>query len=109
MPEAHRLLPRSAWRQTRRPAGGGAGVQWSEAPEGVGALRPTLPEFMVFGGMMVSKADVDKLLNVRQSFANQRHAVTLVLRYLADRLLGYARGTRLTMGNALCARLLRSV
>ena len=45
-----------------------------------GALRPTLPEFMVFGGMMVSKADVDKLLNVRQSFANQKHAVTLVLR-----------------------------
>jgi hypothetical protein len=73
-----------------------------------GALRPTLPEFMVFGGMMVSKADVDKLLNVRQSFANQKHAAALVLRYVADRLLGYPRGTRLTMGNALCARLLRS-
>ncbi len=72
------------------------------------ALRPTLPEFMVFGGMMVSKADVDKLLKLRQSFANQRHAVALVLRYAADRLLGYPRGTRLTMGNALCARLLRS-
>lgn len=74
-----------------------------------GALRPTLPEFMVFGGMMVSKADVEKLLNIRQSCANQRHAVTLVLGYVADRLLMYPRGTRLTMGNALCARLLRSV
>jgi len=74
-----------------------------------GVLRPTLPEFMLFGGMMVSKADVDKLLNFKHSFANQRHAVTLVLRYVADRLLGYSRGTRLTMGNALCARLLRSV
>jgi len=72
-------------------------------------LRSTLPEFMVFGGMMVSKADVDKLLNVRQSMANQRHAVALVLRYAVDRLLGYSRGTRLTMGNALCGRLLRSV
>jgi 3-oxosteroid 1-dehydrogenase len=74
-----------------------------------GALRSTLPEFMVFRGMMVSKADVDKLLNVRQSLANQRHAASLVFRYAADRLLGYARGTRLTMGNALCGRLLRSV
>jgi hypothetical protein len=72
------------------------------------ALRPTLPEFMIFGGMMVSKADVDRLLNVRQSFANQKHAAALVLRYVADRVRGYARGTRLTMGNALCARLLRS-
>lgn len=74
-----------------------------------GALRSTLPEFMVFRGMMVSKADVDKLLNVRQSLANQRYAAALVLRYAADRLLGYARGTRLTMGNALCGRLLRSL
>jgi len=74
-----------------------------------GALRPALPEFMLFGGMMVSKADVDKLLNVRQSLANQRHAVALLLRYVADRLRGYRRGTRLTMGNALCARLLRSL
>ena len=73
------------------------------------ALRPTLPEFMVFGGMMVSKADVDKPLNFRQSFANQRHAGLLVLRLRRGPLSGYSRGTRLTMGNALCARLLRSV
>jgi 3-oxosteroid 1-dehydrogenase len=74
-----------------------------------GALRPTLPEFMVFRGMMVSKADVDQLLNIHQSMANQRHAVALVIRYAVDRLIGYARGTRLTMGNALCGRLLRSL
>ena len=74
-----------------------------------GWLRPTLPEFMVFGGMMVSKADVDILLNVGKSVANVKHAATLVLRYAADRLSGYPRGTRLTMGNALCASLLCSV
>ena len=72
-------------------------------------LRPTTPEFMVFGGMMVSKADVDKLLKVRQSAANLRHATSLVMRYMTDRLSGYSRGTRLTMGNALCGRLLKSV
>ena len=38
-----------------------------------------------------------------------KHAATLVLRYAADRLSGYPRGTRLTMGNALCASLLCSV
>ena len=74
-----------------------------------GWLRPTLPEFMVFGGMMVSKADVDILLNVGKSVANVKHAATLVLRYAADRLSSYPRGTRLTMGNALCASLLCSV
>lgn len=71
-------------------------------------LRSTLPEFTLFGGMMVSKSDVDKLLGLRRSFANQRHAASLALRYACDRLLGYPRGTRLAMGNALAARLLRS-
>jgi succinate dehydrogenase/fumarate reductase flavoprotein subunit len=73
------------------------------------AVKPGLPEFMVFGGMMVAKADVDKLLAVRDSVANFRHAVSLVSRYAFDRLRRYPRGTRLTMGNALTGRLLRSV
>jgi hypothetical protein len=74
-----------------------------------GALRPTLPEFTVLGGMMVSKADIDKLLGVSKDRANLGHAAKLGARYAADRLRGYSRGTRLTMGNALCGRLLKSV
>ena len=72
-------------------------------------LRPTLPEFNVFGGMMVSKADIDRLLNLRASRDNFVHALRLIARYAADRIRGYPRGTRLTMGNALAARLLKSV
>jgi 3-oxosteroid 1-dehydrogenase len=71
-------------------------------------LRPTLREFMVFGGMMVSKADIDVLLAVGRNRANMKHAASLVLRYARDRL-HYPRGTRLTMGNALCAGLLKGL
>lgn len=71
-------------------------------------LRAPLPEFMVLGGMMVSKADIDVLLALRRSRANVRHAAALFLRYARDRLR-YRRGTRLAMGNALCAGLLKSV
>ena len=71
-------------------------------------LRPPLPEFMVLGGMMVSKADIDVLLSARRNRASARRAAALVLRYARDRLR-YPRGTRLTMGNALCAALLASV
>lgn len=68
-------------------------------------LRPTIAEFMVLGGMMVSKADIDLLLQARKTSAGFRHAMQLGGRYLSDRLR-YSRGTRLTMGNALCASLL---
>ena len=71
-------------------------------------LRPPLPEFMVFGGMMVSKADIDVLLNAGGTLANAMHAASLLLRHGRDRLR-HPRGTRLTMGNALCAGLLKSV
>lgn len=69
-------------------------------------LRPTIAEFMVFGGMMVSKADIDLLLQARKTRAGFRHAIQLGARYLRDRIR-FSRGTRLTMGNALCASLLQ--
>ncbi|MGB7302094.1 MAG: FAD-dependent oxidoreductase [Burkholderiaceae bacterium] len=68
-------------------------------------LRPPITEFMVFGGMMVSKADIDLLLKAGRSLAGTVHALQLGSRYLRDRLR-FSRGTRLTMGNALCAALL---
>jgi glycine/D-amino acid oxidase-like deaminating enzyme len=71
-------------------------------------LRPPLREFMVLGGMMVSKADIDALVALRGHRANRSHAAALVLRYARDRLT-HPRGTRLTMGNALCAALLKAL
>ena len=71
-------------------------------------LRPPIPEFLVFGGMMVGKADLARLLGRYRSVANFAHSATLVLRYLIDRLR-YSRGTRLTMGNALVGRLYYSL
>lgn len=72
-------------------------------------LRDPLPEFMVLGGMMVSMTDAKHLLAVTKSFASWKHGMKLVLRYASDRLRGYHRGTRLLLGNALAARLFRSV
>ncbi len=71
-------------------------------------LRPPIREFMVFGGMMVGKADIAPLVGRFKSFANFRHAAKLFARYLADRAR-YPRGTRLVMGNALVGRLFLSL
>ena len=68
-------------------------------------LRPPLPEFTIFGGMMVDRADIAHLMNVGQSLASLRHATGLILRHVIDRLHG-PRGRRLVMGNALAGRLL---
>lgn len=70
-------------------------------------LRPPFRTFMAFGGLMVGRADIDHLLGAlrsRQSFA---YSMRLLGRYALDRLR-HRRGTRLLMGNALAARLLRS-
>jgi hypothetical protein len=70
-------------------------------------IRPPMPEFMVFGGMMVSKADIPLLLAAHREPRALMHAMKLGLRYAADRLAG-RRGTRLVMGNALVAQLFSS-
>lgn len=72
-------------------------------------LRDPLPEFMVLGGMMITMTDAKHLLAVTKSFTAWREGVRLVLRYFSDRLRGYHRGTRLVLGNALGARLFKSV
>jgi hypothetical protein len=71
-------------------------------------VRAPLPEFMVLGGMMVSKADIPQLLAARRDPKAALHALKLVSRYALDRLWGHSRGTRLVMGNALVAQLFAS-
>lgn len=71
-------------------------------------VRPPIREFLLFGGMMVGKADIPRLVDRYRSPGNLVHATKLVLRFVRDRLR-YPRGTRLTMGNALVARLFHSL
>ncbi len=71
-------------------------------------LRPPLTEFNAPGGMMIGLADMGHAANATRSFAAFRHMARLALRFGLDRLARHPRGTRLTMGNALAARLLRS-
>ena len=71
-------------------------------------VRPPIPEFMVFGGMMVGKADIPPLIGRFKSVANFVYSAKLFARYLADRLR-YPRGTRVMMGNALIGRLFYSL
>ena len=71
-------------------------------------VRPPIEEFMVLGGMMIAKVDIAPLVGRFKSLSNFMHAARLGLRYALDRLR-YPRGTRLTMGNALVARLFCSL
>ena len=71
-------------------------------------LRPPRREFMVLGGMMVGKGDIEPLLHPFRSWSNLAHAFGLLTRQALDRLR-FQRGTRLVMGNALAARLFYDV
>ncbi len=70
-------------------------------------LRGPLSSFLALGGMMVNKKDIDALLAMHRSGAALAHALPLLARYGLDRLR-WSRGTRLVLGNALAARLLKS-
>lgn len=70
-------------------------------------LRPPLSEFNAPGGLMIGLADMGHAANMTRSLASFRHMARLAAGYAIDRLR-HPRGTRLTMGNALAARLLRS-
>lgn len=72
-----------------------------------GDLQAARTEFNAPGGFMIDLFDLPYLADMR-SFRSLRHMGRLGLRFAADRLRGYPRGTRLTMGNALAARMLRS-
>jgi succinate dehydrogenase/fumarate reductase flavoprotein subunit len=70
-------------------------------------LRPAREEFNAPGGFMIDLFDLPYLANL-PSLKSLLHLGRLGLRFGFDKLRGYSRGTRLTMGNALVARLLRS-
>jgi succinate dehydrogenase/fumarate reductase flavoprotein subunit len=70
-------------------------------------IRPPLKEFNAPLGFMISFPDIPHLMNIGKSLKSTIHVLKLLARYAADRTR-YPRGTHLTMGNALIARLLRS-
>jgi succinate dehydrogenase/fumarate reductase flavoprotein subunit len=70
-------------------------------------VRAPLPEFMLFGGMMISRADIPHLRRMTKSLSSALHVARLLLRYGWQRLSA-RRGTTLYLGNALVGRLLKS-
>lgn len=72
------------------------------------ALRPPLPEFNAPWGMMIDLPDMQHVLAPLGSIKSALHVTRMAVRTAIDRISGHGRGTRLTMGNALAARLLRS-
>jgi succinate dehydrogenase/fumarate reductase flavoprotein subunit len=70
-------------------------------------LRCPRREFNAPAGFMIDIFDLPLMANMR-SYKSLTHFGRLLIRYAADRLSGCDRGRRLTMGNALVARLLRS-
>jgi 3-oxosteroid 1-dehydrogenase len=71
-------------------------------------VRPPRPEFVVLGGMMITRGDVAFLLAPFKSVKSFTHVMKLLLRHGADRLR-HKRGTNLVMGNAIVGRLLYSL
>ncbi|MFK4497056.1 succinate dehydrogenase/fumarate reductase flavoprotein subunit [Bradyrhizobium japonicum] len=71
-------------------------------------LRAPLPEFMLFGGMMVNRLDIPHLRRAGKSLRSTLRAARLVSEYALQRLRN-RRGTTLHLGNALAARLYASL
>jgi len=70
-------------------------------------LRPPPRAFMGFGGMMVNRIDIGHYINMRRSPRSFLHLGRLTIRYWLDRL-HHSRGTRLVIGNAMVAALLKA-
>jgi succinate dehydrogenase/fumarate reductase flavoprotein subunit len=71
-------------------------------------LRPPLPEFTLFGSMMVNRSDIPHLRKVGRSLRSTLRTMRLVSEYALQRLRS-PRGTTLHLGNALAARLYASL
>lgn len=71
-------------------------------------LRPPIPEFTIFGGMMVAREDLPHFRSVYRSPRAFLRVAQLVAQYALQRLR-YHRGSRLVLGNALAGRLLKSL
>jgi hypothetical protein len=70
-------------------------------------LAPPLPEFTLFGGMMVSRADIPHFRRIARSAKSAWRVAKLIANYALERLSA-PRGTTLYLGNALAGRLLQS-
>lgn len=70
-------------------------------------LRPPLPELTFLGMMVGSGKELTHFFNVTRSAVSAAQVVRFLLRYGCDRLV-YGRTMRLTNGNALAGRLLKS-
>src|SRR5471032_1447594 len=71
-------------------------------------LRAPLPAFAPFGGMMLDLVDLLHFLSFTKPARSFFHVMKRFLRYGVDRL-SYHRGTRLVGGNALIARLYKTI
>jgi len=71
-------------------------------------LRPPLPEFTLFGGMMISRQDIPHFRKLGRSARSTWRAAQLLGRHARQRL-SHPRGTTLYLGNALAGRLLLSL
>ncbi|MCK1368517.1 FAD-dependent oxidoreductase [Bradyrhizobium sp. 62] len=71
-------------------------------------VRAPLPEFTLFGGMMVNRLDIPHLRRVGKSLRSALRAARLFSEYAWQRLRS-PRGTTLHLGNALAARLYASL
>ena len=76
--------------------------------EKFGRLRPPLPEFTLFGGMMVNRLDIPHLRKIGRSLRSTLRSLRLISQYALQRLRA-PRGTTLHLGNALAARLYASL
>lgn len=70
-------------------------------------IRSPLPQFMAFGGLMVTMDDVANLKNIKKSPKAFLKLAALGARFAFDKL-SYPRGTRLVYGNAMIAAMYRS-
>ncbi len=71
-------------------------------------LRAPLPEFLLFGGMMVSRQNIPHLRRATRSLRSAAHVARLLARRVHERLRA-PRGTTLVLGDALAGRLLASL
>jgi succinate dehydrogenase/fumarate reductase flavoprotein subunit len=71
-------------------------------------VRWPIPELMLFGGMMITRGEVARLLRIGRNLDSFLLGAKLCGRFILDRIR-YKRGTRLVLGNALVARLFKNL
>lgn len=72
-------------------------------------IRSPLPASMIFGGMSLGRLDIPHFSRFTRSLTSLIHVCKMLANHLRDRLLGYHRGARMVMGNALIGRLALSL